>query len=150
MTTIYSYSKVITQHTTIQALLPDNQGIDDALRCTELCTISGTTYLAVPAGVTLPAQPKEIVVKAVVLTDALKELIKTASPHVALISERVRDKIRAKYSLEDEFSFARIGVKALKGKKALSVQDAAEADAYDTDVEAIRQWGRDERAKLGL
>jgi len=50
MTTIYSYAKFSTPHTVIQMTLPDNQGADDSLRCTELCTLDGTTYVAVPDG----------------------------------------------------------------------------------------------------
>lgn len=130
--------------------MPDNQGIDDALRCTELCTIGSTTYLAVPAGVTLPAQPKEINLTPVVLTDALREQIKALSPHVALTYERTEHLIRAKYSISDEAKFARLGVGVALGAYVFAPGEQAELLAFGAHCEAARKWGRDERAKLGL
>lgn len=81
--------------------LPDSQGVNDELHCTELCTLDGVTYVAVPAGVTLPDQPTEITMKVVTLTPELKSAIKAASPHVALISERMIQKIRGTYTIDD-------------------------------------------------
>lgn len=130
--------------------LPDNQGVDDALRCTELCTIDGTTYVAAPDGVTLPAQPPEITVTTPTLTDALKEQIKAASQHVALISERMIQKIRAQYTQDDEMYFARISIGALTGLYAMEAGEEEAVVAYGEFVEGIRQWGRDERTKFGL
>ena len=43
MTSIYSYQKVSTPYTVIQAVLPDSTGANDELHCTELCTIDGIT-----------------------------------------------------------------------------------------------------------
>ena len=132
--------------------LPDSQGADlaDSVHCTELCTIDGTTYVAVPAGVTLPAQPEQITVSTVTLTDTLKEQIKAASAHVALIGERMVQKIRAKYTPEDEMYFARISIGALTGQYTFETGEQAAVTAYGAHVESVRQWGRDERAKLGL
>jgi hypothetical protein len=130
--------------------LPDNQGVDDSLRCTELCTLDATTYVAVPDGLALPAQPAEIDPQPVVPGADLVARIKAASPHVQLIYERTEALIRSKYSLSDEAKFARIGVGAALGVYAFGAGEQDELIAFGAFVEAARQWGRDERAKLGL
>ena len=150
MTSIYSYHKVSTPHTTIQMALPDSQGVNDELHCTELCTLDGVTYVAVPDGVTLPDQPTEIELTPVTLSPELREQIKAASPHAQLISERMIQKIRAQYSVDDEMFFARIGVGAANGMYTPTAGEMADMQAFGQFVEGVRQWGRTERAKLGL
>lgn len=131
-------------------LLPDSQGIDDSIHCTELCTLEGTTYVAVPDGVELPAQPAEINVTTVVLTPELRAQIKAASVHCDYIAERMEQRIRSKYSMSDEQYFARIGVGAALGAYAFQAGEQAALVEFGAHVESARQWGRDERAKLGL
>lgn len=130
--------------------MPDNSGIDDSVRCTELATIDGITYVAVPAGVTLPEQPSQITVSPVTPDAALIAQIKAASPHVALISERMIQKIRARYTPDDEMYFARISIGALTARYAMEPGEATAVSDYGVFVEGVRQWGRDERARLGL
>lgn len=149
-TSIVRYQKVSTPHTSILMAFPDSMGVDDALHCTELCTLDGVTYVAIPAGVTLPEQPPEITVLPVDITPELREQIKTASPHCALIAERMEARIRSKYSLSDEAYFARIGVGAALGVYQFEPGEQDEMLAFGAWVESARQWGRDERAKLGL
>lgn len=149
-TSIVSYQKVSMPYTVISATLPDSSGADDAQHCTELCTIDGITYLAVPDGVTLPEQPPEITLEPVTLTPELREKIKAASVHAQFIAERMVQKIRARYSIDDEMFFARIGVGAATGMYAPSDSELADMQAFGEFVESVRQWGRAERAKLGL
>jgi hypothetical protein len=131
--------------------LPDNQGVDDALRCTELCTLDdGTTYVALPDGVDLPEQPPELAVTTVVLTDVLKDQIRAASPHVALIAERMVHKIRAAYTIDDEMYFARIGVGAATGMYTPAASELEQMQAFGEFVEGVRAWGRGERKNIGL
>lgn len=125
-------------------------GIDDSLHCTELCTLDGVTYLAVPDGVTLPPQPPEITLAPVALTPELRDAIKAASAHSQLVGERMVQKIRAQYSLDDEMFFARIGVGAATGMYTPTADELAEMQAFGAFVEGVRQWGRSERDKLGL
>lgn len=150
MTSIVRYQKVSTPWTVIQMQLPDAMGADDSVYCTELCTLDGYTYVSVPAEAQLPEQPAEITIEPVVLTPELREQIKAASPHCALIGERMEAKIRAAYSLSDEQYFARIGVGAALGLYAFEAGEQDEMVAFGTFVEGVRQWGRAERAKLGL
>ena len=84
------------------------------------------------------------------LTDALKEQIKQSSPQVRLIGQRMVDKIRASYSIDDEMYFARIGVGSATGMYTPSAPELAEMAAFGVFVESVRDWGRTERAKLGL
>jgi hypothetical protein len=86
----------------------------------------------------------------VTLTDELRETLKAQSPHGQLIAQRVIEKIRAKYPLDEELYFARIAVGALQGTYALLPGEAESLAQYQLDVEAAREWGRQERASLGL
>ena len=117
---------------------------------TTLCEFGGWVYLSIPDGVS-PVIPAQITTYGPVeLTDELREQIKVASPHTQLIAQRVIDKIRAKYTLDDELYFARIAVGALQGSYELQSGEAAAIEQYQIDVESAREWGRQERAKLGL
>ena len=95
------------------------------------------TYVSLPTGATLPAQPAEITVEPVTLTDALKAEISAASPHVQPINERVKAMIAQQYAIEDEI-------------KLLRTAPSEKFDIYNAFVEDCRQWGRDQKAALGL
>lgn len=93
--------------------------------------------MALPDGVTLPAQPAEITVEPVTLTEALKADISAASPHVQLINQRVKEMIAQQYAIEDEI-------------KLIRTAPSEEFDIYNAFVESCRQWGREQKAALGL
>ena len=137
MPIIYKYQKISDAYTTYLLAEPDYEllGLED--RITELCTIDGVTYISVPDGITLPEQPEQITVEEVALTDELKAAIKSESPHVQLINERVVAKIREIYSLNDEI-------------KMIRLSPSAESTAYNEYVESCREWGRVAKANLGL
>lgn len=145
---IISYQKYFNEHTTIILRHPDDQ----EQLATELCTLDGITYVSIPSDLELPPQPDEIAasVQVVTLSDELRNRIKQASPHVALIGQRMIEQIRAKYTLDDEMFFARIGVGASSGLYKPSAGELAEMAAFGVFVEGVRDWGRAERAKLGL
>ncbi len=103
MPKIYKYQKVTNQFTTYTAV--DNDEEDK--RITELGTIDGETYISVPDDVILPKQPEQITLEPVTINDELKEQIEKASPHIQLIKKRITDKIREKYSLEEELKIIR-------------------------------------------
>ena len=98
----------------------------------------------------LPAQPPELAIAPVALTPELREQIKAASPHCGLIAERMEMRIRARYSVSDEQYFARIGVGVALGSYEFEPGEQEALQAFGAHVEAARQWGRDEWAKLGL
>ena len=137
MTKIYKYQKVQDAYTTHCLVEPDYNLLGTEDRITELCTIDGVTFVSVPDSIILPAQPEQITVEEVELTDELKESIKSASPHVQLIDDRVVAKIREVYSLNDEI-------------KMIRLSPSAESAAYNEYVESCRDWGRVAKANLGL
>lgn len=85
-----------------------------------------------------------------VLDDVLREKIKAVSPHVALISQRMIDTIRSSYSIDDEMFFARIGVSTSTGLYTPTAGEMNEMMVFGTFVEGVREWGRNEKALLGL
>ncbi len=149
MTSIVRYQTASDAYTTYRLHEPDGEP-----RCTELCTLDdGYTYVHVPDGVTLPDdQPEPIAasIETVTLTAELREQIKAASPHARLIAQRVIDRIRERYSVDDELFFARIMIGAQAGLYTLEAAEMAEVEAFKTWVEDAREWGREQRAALGL
>lgn len=143
---IYKYKKITTEGpngTTLYANLPES----DAL---ELCEIDGYTYLYIPDNIVPPEQHPDIVLENVALTDNLRSEIKKSSRACQLIDMRMQEMIRERYTAEDEMYFARIGTgKALGVYEFQAGEEAALLD-YGNFVESVRQWGRDERAKIGL
>ena len=82
--------------------------------------------------------------------EALREQIKAASRPVQLIADEMQRRIRIAYSLEDEQYFSRIGVGAALGVYAFQSGEQAALLAFGVHVEAVRQWGKAQRAELGL
>ena len=154
MTSLIAYRKVIDSVTTHTLRMPEPQQGEQAGQ--ELATLpDGRTVVALFPGYTLPAsQPAAIAASVETLTTpldpVLKEQIKAASPSVRLISELMIQKIRASYSIDDEMYFARIGVGAAVGLYAPASDEMQAMTVFGEFVEAVRQWGRAERAKLGL
>lgn len=145
MAKIYSYTKYIDSLISRTLVVPDG--------ATELAVIGDVTYVSIPDTATLPTvQPDEISasIQTVTLTPALVEAIKAASPHVKLISDRMIEQIRAAYTIDDEMYFARIGVGAANGLYTPTADELSALSAFGTFVEGVRQWGRDQRALLGL
>jgi len=120
---------------------------------TDLATLSdGLTYVSVPATATLPTQAKEIAssVKTVTLVAAQIAEIKALSPHVKLINDRVCEKIRSQYTLDDELKMARISIGELKKTYTPSASELQAVTDYQVAVEFARSWGRAEKKKIGL
>jgi hypothetical protein len=139
---IYNYTKYITREVSRWMNLPDG--------CTELATIDGVTYVYVPEGVELPEQPSEITVTPVTLTDELREAIKMASPHCQLINQRVIEQIRDRYTVDDEAYFSRIGIGVALGIYEFEPGENELLLEFGNYVEQCRQWGREQRANIGL
>lgn len=150
--TIVSYRKTSDAHTTYELRMPDAQGGEGEIFCAELGTLDGLTYVSVPDGVALPEQLPQVAatLKPVALSSELRAQLKAISPHCALIAERMVQKIRARCSIDDEMFFARIGLGSVMGMYKLPPAELAEMQAFGEFVEGVRQWGRAERAKLGL
>ena len=138
MPKIYKYRKVTDKFTTHTLKEPDVR--EGETRITELCTVAGETFVSVPDGVKMPVQPATIAstVKEVLnFKPGEKDKIKKASPYVRLISQRVVEKIRKRYSINDELKMLRTG-------------PTAETAEYFDYCEACVAWGKAEKAKLGV
>jgi hypothetical protein len=155
MPSLIAYRKAtdaITTHT-LRLPLPEKMG---EAAGQEIATLEdGRTIVVLPDGATLPTdQPAEIKdsieVLPTPLPDALKEQIREASPHVRLINTRMQDRIRARYSAEDEMKFSRIGTGQALGMYKMSDAEKAALAAFGTYLEEQRQWAKVERAKLGV
>lgn len=115
---------------------------------TELCTLDGITYIAVAGE--LPAHSPLLTVSEVIVDEVIKEKIKAVSPHTQLIYDRMEAQIRERYAADDEMFLTRIGVGQALGVYQMTAGEQAELMAYQTFVENVRQWGREQRAELGL
>lgn len=109
----------------------------------ELATLAdGRTIVVIFGSHALPEdQPKEISgsieVLPLPLSDALRSEIKSVSPHVRLIDQRVIEQIRSRYSVDDEI-------------KLLRLAPSQETSAWNAYVEDCRAWGRAQKSALGL
>ena len=149
-----AYRKLIDSVTTHYLKLPEAQPGQQSAQ--ELATLpDGRTVVAIFDGHTLPSdQPSSIAASIEVLAQPLdaelKEQIKTASPICKLIADRMVQKIRAQYTIDDEMFFARIGVGAALNLYTPTEAERADMAAFGVFVEEVRQWGRAQRAALGL
>lgn len=105
-------------------------------------------------GFTLPEQQHATIAASITkldpLTDDDKNAIREASPHVRLIHQQMQDRIRAKYSAEDEMKFSRIGIGQALGLYQMTQREAADLKTFGVYLEECRQWSKVERAKLGV
>ena len=67
----------------------------------------------------------------------LRDEIRAASPQVAYINQTVVQRIRDRYSMDDEI-------------KLLRIAPSPETAAWNAYVEDCREWGRQQRRALGL
>jgi hypothetical protein len=151
MPTIYSYQKYIDPLISRTLRLPESNA--NSPLGTELATIDGLTYVSIPDDQVLPTNQYDEIsesITEVTMTDTLKEAIRLVSPHTQLIAQRIIETIRSNYTIDDEMYFARIGVGASMGLYVPSTQELQEMTVFGEFVEATRQWGRDQRALLGL
>ena len=146
MAKIYKYTKTIVPGPdgyTLYAKLPDG-GM-------ELCVLDGITYVTVLDDADpLPEQHLEITLEPVIVDAGLRDRLLAESRACQLISQAIIDRIRAKYPIDEELYFARIGIGSLTGLYQPSESEMQELANFGAYVESVRQWGRDERAKLGL
>jgi hypothetical protein len=145
---ILKYQKITDDFTTHTLVEPDYQ--DGGPKCTELCTIGADTYVHVPDDLVLPDQPDVLDMEAVSLTPELREEIKAASPHVRLSYRRLQERIRSRYSLEDEQYLTRISIGAVTGSYTMQKDEPGLIAAYQAWVEECRKIAQQERAGWGL
>jgi hypothetical protein len=67
-----------------------------------------------------------------------------------MISEQCITKIRERYSIDDEAYFSRISAGAALGVYTFQPGEREQLLSFGEFVETIRQWGREQRASIGL
>ncbi|MDD2664385.1 MAG: hypothetical protein PHD19_11595 [Dechloromonas sp.] len=142
--TIIAYRKHITRDITRELRGPEG--------CIELATVDGVTYVFLPASATLGEQPAEIAdsITEVTLDAVTRSAIKAASPHCRLIADRMQQRIRERYSLDDEMYFNRIGSAAALDLYQPTADELHDLSAFNAHIDDVRDWGRQQRAALGL
>ena len=145
MLKIFKYQKITDAFTTHTLVEPDYNLLKTDERIIELCVLEDETYVSVPDDIVLPEQPKIIskTLEEVQLDDTLKVQISKASVHVQLLNQRVVEKIREKYDVNDELGMTRKKVAAETGS-------ATKFNSYNTYVKSCIAWGDSEKTKLGL
>jgi hypothetical protein len=154
MTSLIAYRKHIDAIHTREITLPSGEGQDRGGQ--ELCTLpDGRTVVALFDGHELPKNQHETIrasieVLPTPLPDELKIAIRDASPHVRLINTRMQDRIRARYSAEDEMKFSRIGTGQALGLYEMTDSERLDLGEFWVYLEECLQWGKSERSKLGV
>jgi len=85
-----------------------------------------------------PEQPKGIILEEVVLTAELKEKLRKNSSHWQRYKERVIEKIREKYSLDDEINIIK------------TTEDKTKITEYDEYVKSVKDYYAKYKANLGI
>jgi hypothetical protein len=154
MTSLIAYRKHIDAIHTREITLPSSDGQDRSGQ--ELCTLpDGRTVVVLFDGHKLPKDQHETIwasieVLPAPLPDDLKIAIRDASPHVRLINTQMQEKIRARYSAEDEMKFSRIGTGQALGMYKMTEAEKLALVEFGTYLEECRQWAKNERSKLGV
>ena len=146
----YKYTRIVEDGpfgTTKTIVLPE---IDGQRIGNELGVLDGETYVSLPDDAVLPEQLPEIACQSVAMTDELKSRLKAVSPHCKLVDQQIRAKIRERYDAEDEMYYSRISIGAMMGVYQFLPGEQEAVLEYGAYVEGVREWARQERAKVGL
>ena len=141
MVKLYRYQPIYDKHTIIDANLPENAIIH--LSNDQLEDFDNYQYVAFEEKA--PEQPKGIILEEVVLTAELKEKLRKNSSHWQRYKERVIEKIREKYSLDDELNI--IHTKNLGTK---TTDNKAKISEYDNYVQSVKDYYAKYKASLGI
>jgi hypothetical protein len=117
---------------------------------TEIADLDGWHYVHVPDGEAIPDQHADIEWTSVTMTDELRAQLRASSRHDMMIRREIQRRIRDVYSADDEQYFSRIGVGAALGMYQFQPGEQEALLEFGTFIEGIREWGRAERAKIGL
>lgn len=144
---IFKYQRVVTPGPDGTTLYFKNSDENEAV---EIAELDGWHYVFAADGASMPEQPPEIQWQRVELTAQQNEQIKAVSRPCQLIADEMQQRIRSVYSLEDEQYFARIGVGVALGVYEFQPGEREALLKFGAHVEAVRQWGRERRAAIGL
>jgi hypothetical protein len=115
----YKYRKITNEVTTLCLVEPDYELLNLKERVREIGALDGFTYIEVPDSVTLQKEQPVLLIQANFEADK--------------VNAQVVQKIRERYSINDEIKLLRLG-------------DSAEKDMWVKYVEECRAWGVKEKA----
>ncbi len=138
---LYRYQPIYEKHTRTDANLPENAIIH--LSSDQLVNFDNYQYVAFEGDI--PEQPKGIVLEEVTLTTELQEKLRKYSSHWKRYKELIVEKIREKYSIDDELNI--INTKNLATK---TTDDKAKISEYDNYVKSIKDYYANYKASLGI
>ena len=138
---LYRYQPIYDKHTIIDANLPENAIIH--LSNDQLEEFDNYQYVAFEGEI--PEQPEGIVLEEVVLNTELKERLRKYSSHWKRYKERIVEKIREKYSIDDELNI--INTKNLATK---TTDDKSKISEYNNYVKSIKDYYANYKASLGI
>jgi len=141
MVKLYRYQPIFDEYTRTDANLPENAIIH--LSSDQLVNFDNYQYVAFEGDI--PEQPKGIKLEEVVLTAELKEKLRKYSSHWKRYKERIIDKIREKYSIDDELNI--IHTKNLATK---TTEDKTKITEYDEYVKSVKDYYAKYKANLGI
>ena len=110
----YKYKKIITDITTYDLVEPDYELLKLKERVQVIGELDGFTYVEVPDSITLPSEQPVLLIEANLESDK--------------IDFQTVEKIRARYSINDEIKMLRVGA-------------SKEVDAWKAHVEVCRAEG---------
>lgn len=113
----------------------------------EVATYDGYAYVVIDG---TPDQPEGVVLEPVAMTETLRASLKAASPQAQLTARLVVERIRERYTLDEELYLARISIGELRGSYSMDAAEFEQIRAYQDYVEQCRAWGRQQYALLGL
>ena len=113
--------------------------------------VDGWHWCWAPDDVEIPTQDPEINWQSVAaITETEKDQLKSVSTLCRAVSTQIQEKIRERYSMEDEQYFSRIGIGVALGAYQFQPDEQEALLAFGEYVESVRVWGREQRAKIGL
>jgi len=143
---IYKYTPITDEYTTHRIAFPVDEG--GVAQGQIIAAFDGAEYAYVPDDAVLPDQPEQITLSPI--TDDDLPIIKANSPQYRLINKRVVERLRQQFSADDEFKLNRIATGHLLGRYTPTADEMAEIEAFDAAAIKARDWGRTEKAKIGL
>jgi hypothetical protein len=155
MPSLIAYRKHVTAMHTHDIVLPTSTDGEPVAQ--ELATLpDGRTVVALFNGAELDAEAQHAEVASTIeqlpqpLPSDLRDQIREASPHAQLIARRIIERIRTKYSPDDEAYLTRISCGQALGTYQMSAAEVAMLQDYQATAEGARLWAKEERAKLGI
>lgn len=152
MTAIYRYQPVITEGPNGTDFRPRPEASDSAAGAaiTDLAVMDGWRYVAVADGAVVVVPEQIETWEQVILTGELRDALKESSPHCQIARDQFIERVRERYSIDDELYFARIATGKLMGVYEFKTGETDELVLYQQHIEHARLDLHGRYRELGL